>query len=126
MDDNERLQKHCGLCGAIPGELCTVVSFDDVKQHPGEVRTIPHYYRIGERPYSVLWKDEGVLGLREPKTRSQTDQSPSVPNTVCETCHGTVIIVEPPEGLPYRKMRLLHIAGRRHRLQFDFDLAPHD
>jgi hypothetical protein len=53
------IRKWCPMCGAAPGEACTVISGDpDAGEKPGDLRSEPHFYRHTDHPIPVLVKDE--------------------------------------------------------------------
>lgn len=55
----DQIQKWCGMCGAAPGDPCTVVSGSGRPgDRPGDVRPEPHFYSAGDTKPVVLWKDE--------------------------------------------------------------------
>jgi hypothetical protein len=61
----ETKDAYCIMCGAAPGEPCTVISGDpEAGEKPGDVRATPHFYRGaagGPTPPFVAVKDEGAV-----------------------------------------------------------------
>lgn len=54
-----KLDKWCVMCGAAPGQPCTVISGDpDEGEKPGDVRAHPHFYRGSDTKPAVAVKDE--------------------------------------------------------------------
>lgn len=54
------ISKWCPMCGAKPGEPCTVISGDPEQgKKPGDARAEPHFARHNDGPIPVLVKDEG-------------------------------------------------------------------
>src|SRR4051812_6286627 len=54
-----KLDKWCQMCGAAPGEFCTIISGDpEAGEKPGDVRYHPHFYRSSDTKPGVLVPDE--------------------------------------------------------------------
>jgi hypothetical protein len=53
------IDKWCVMCGAAPGEPCTVISGDpEAGEKPGDIRREPHFYRNSDTKPAVLIPDE--------------------------------------------------------------------
>jgi hypothetical protein len=53
------IRKWCPMCGAAPGDRCTIISGDPERgEQPGDVRAVPHFYRHNDKPIPVLIPDE--------------------------------------------------------------------
>lgn len=53
------IRKWCPMCGAAPGEPCTVISGSGEEgDRTGDVRPDPHFYRHNDHPIPVLIPDE--------------------------------------------------------------------
>lgn len=54
-----RIDKFCPMCGATPGNACTVISgTGEPGDQPGDTRSEPHFYRHNDAPIRVLIPDE--------------------------------------------------------------------
>ena len=56
---DRRLSYWCQMCGAAPGDPCTVVSGSgEPGDRPGDTRPEPHFYRSSPHKPAVLIPDE--------------------------------------------------------------------
>lgn len=53
----DQMDKHCPMCGAKPGEPCTIIS-DTTQGAVGTPRPSPHFYRANDEPIGTPVKDE--------------------------------------------------------------------
>jgi hypothetical protein len=54
-----KLDKWCVICGAAPGESCTIISGDpEAGEKPGDPRPHPHFYRSSDTKPAILIPDE--------------------------------------------------------------------
>jgi len=59
----DRLSFWCQMCGAAPGEPCTVISGSGGDgDRPGDVRPDPHWHRSATERPGVLVPDEPPFG----------------------------------------------------------------
>jgi hypothetical protein len=55
------INKHCPMCGAKPGQPCTVIAGGE-GLNPGDTRPDPHFYRDNDHAIAVPIKDEQEFG----------------------------------------------------------------